>query len=70
MVNLNPMAKGYTQCIVRRQSDLVCTIECVLPVCDKPYYMNNGFQQMWAEIKTLWNYALSTVNNIQTTYNL
>ena len=21
--------------------------------------MNNGFQQMWAEIKHVWNYALS-----------
>ena len=33
------------------------TTERVLPVCDKPYHMNNGFQQMWAEIKNLWNYA-------------
>ena len=33
----------------------------VLPVCDKPYHMNNGFQQMWAEIEIekLRNYALS-----------
>jgi len=43
--------------ILRRQSDLVQTIESVLPVCDKPYHENNGFQQMWAEIKNLWNYA-------------
>jgi len=21
------------------------------PVCDKPYHMNNGFQQLWVEIK-------------------
>jgi len=23
----------------------------MVPVCDKPYYMNNGFQQNWANIK-------------------
>ena len=44
------MDKGY---IVRWQSDLVYTIECVLPVCDKSYHMNNRFQQLWAEIKNL-----------------
>ena len=33
-------------------------IESMLPVCDKPYHMNNGFQQTWAEIENLWNYAL------------
>ena len=36
--------------MVRWQSDLVYTIQSVLRVCDKPYHMNNGFQQMWAEI--------------------
>jgi len=30
----------------------------VLPVCDKPYHMNNGFQQMWVVIQNLWNHAL------------
>jgi len=65
MVNINPMDKGY---IVRWQSDLVYTIECVLPVCDKPNHMNNGFQQMWAEIKHLWNY-MHKVNNFKP-YNL
>jgi len=30
---------------------IVYTIESVLPVCDKPYHTNNGFQQTWAEIK-------------------
>jgi len=40
------------------QSDLVYTIESVLPVCDKPYHMNNGFQQMWADIKNVWNHLL------------
>jgi len=56
MVNFKPIEYGY---IVRWQSDLVytCTIECVLPVCDKPYHMNNGFQQMWTEIKKMWNHA-------------
>ena len=29
-----------------------------LPVCDKPYHVNNGFQQMRAEIKNLWNHVL------------
>jgi len=29
----------------------VCVKMLVLPVYDKPYHMNNGFQQMWAEIK-------------------
>jgi len=48
------MDKGY---IVSLQSDLVYTIENVLPVCDKAYHMNNRFQQMWAEFKKLWNYA-------------
>ena len=33
------------------------TIESILPVCDKPYHMNNRFHQIWAEIKMLWNYA-------------
>ena len=37
-------------------------MESVLPVCDKPYHMNNGFQQMWAEIKNLWNNALYSIN--------
>jgi len=37
---------------------VVYKIESVLPVCDKPYHKNNEFQQMWAEIKQLWNYAL------------
>jgi len=32
---------------------LVYTIECVLHDCDKPYHTNNGFQQMWAEIKNV-----------------
>jgi len=42
--------------------NLTYTIESVLPVCDKHYHMNNGFQQMWAEIKQLWNHAqISTV---------
>ena len=36
----------------------VHTVESERPVCDKPYHMNNGFQQMWAEIgEKLWNYA-------------
>ena len=48
MVNFNPMDYGF---IVRCQSDLVYTIECVL------YHMNNGFQQMWAGINFFWNYA-------------
>jgi len=48
MVNINPMNYGY---IVRWQSNLVYTIETVLPDCDKPYHMNNGFQQMWVRLK-------------------
>ena len=48
MVNFNPMDYGY---IVRWQSDLENTKESILPVCDYLYNMNNGFQQMWAEIK-------------------
>jgi len=55
MVNFNPVDWGY---IVRWQSDLINTIESVLPVCDKPYHMNNGFQQIWAEIKKMWNHTL------------
>jgi len=39
------------------QSGLVYIIKCVFPVCDKPYHMNNGFQQMWAEVNKLWNYS-------------
>jgi len=58
MVNFNPMDLGY---IVRWQSDLVYTIESVLPVCDKPYYMHYGFQQMWAEIKNLWIHAFAWI---------
>ena len=49
------MDYGY---IVRWQSDLVYAIKSVIPVCDKPYHMNNGFQQMWVGIKKLWNYAM------------
>jgi len=52
----NPLDKDY---IVRSQSDLVYTIESVLPVCDKPYHTNNRFQQMWAEINKLRNHALT-----------
>jgi len=54
MVDFNTIDKEY---IVSWQSDLVYTIENVLPVCDKPYHMNNGFKQMLAEIKKLWNHA-------------
>jgi len=43
--------------MVRWQSDLVYTIQSILSVCDQPYHMNNGFQQMWAEIKNLWKHA-------------
>jgi len=49
------MDYGY---IVRFQCDLFYTIERVFSVCDKPYQMNNGFQQMWADTNNLWNYAL------------
>jgi len=35
----------------------VYSIESIIPACDKPYHMNNGFQQMWAVIKKLWNYT-------------
>jgi len=42
--------------------DQVYTIESVLPDCDKPYHMNNGFQQMWAEIKKLRNCPLPIYN--------
>jgi len=35
------------------------TKESVLPVCDQPYHMNNEFQEMWTEIKKLWNHALA-----------
>jgi len=45
--------------------DLVYTIEIVLPVCNKPYHMNNGFQHMWAEIKILWNHALDKVTRCE-----
>jgi len=50
------MDYGY---IVGWQSDLVYTIKSVRPVCDKPYHMNTGFQQMWAEIKKCGNHALT-----------
>jgi len=40
-IALKPMF--YLLNIVRWQSDLVHTIESVLPVCDNPYDMNNGF---------------------------
>jgi len=35
MVNFNPIYKKY---FVRWQSDLVNTIESILPVCHKPYH--------------------------------
>jgi len=60
MVSFNSVDEEY---IVRWQSDLVYTIESVLPVYDKPYQMNNGLQQMGAEMKHLRNYAF-TNNNI------
>jgi len=31
----------------------------MLPVCDKPYHMNNEIQQKCEEFKNLRNYALS-----------
>jgi len=34
-----------------------------------PYHMNNGFQQMWAEIKHLWNYTSRRERHIVTSYN-
>ena len=43
---------------------LVYTIETVLSVCDKPYPMNNWFQQMLAEIV-----HSSTQNNIKKQHN-
>jgi len=54
------MGKGY---IVRWQSDLAYTIEYVLPGCDKPYHINNGFQQMWADIENVWTSALYVSNS-------
>jgi len=51
---------GY---IARWQSDLVNAIKSALPVCDERYHMNNGFQQMWTEIKKLWNYAIAQYRN-------
>ena len=38
-------------------SVVVLSPDCTIEI-DKPYHMNNRFQQMWAEIKNLWNYAL------------
>ena len=58
MAKFNPMDEGY---IVSGQSDLVYSIESVLPVCDKLYHMDNGFQQMWGEIETLWGRALTNL---------
>jgi len=52
------MNSGYIAKCQKGQSDLVYTIVSVLPVCDKPYHMNNGLQQMWADIKYLWNHVL------------
>ena len=49
---------GY---IVMCQAYVENTKECLLPVCYKSYHMNNRFQQMWAEIKNLWNYAFGLV---------
>ena len=44
------MYSGY---IVRWQSDLVNTKESELPVFDKPYHTNNGFQQNGEETKNV-----------------
>ena len=55
MVNLNPMADRF---MVKWQSDLVKTIESMVPVCDKRYHIYNRFRHFWAEIKKLWNYPL------------
>ena len=42
--------------------NLVYTTESVLPVCDKLYLRNNGFQQIWTDIKKMWNHALAARN--------
>jgi len=57
---------------VRSQSNLVYTIERVLPVCDQPYHMNNGFQLMWVEIKNVWNHAFVSliVCNCRSIFNM
>jgi len=54
MVSLNPMADRFMV-----QSDLVKTIESMVPVCDKRYHIYNRFRHFWAEIKKLWNYPLA-----------
>jgi len=61
MVNFYSMDCGY---IVRWLSDLVNTKESILPVCDKPYYTNNGISHKWEELENLRNYALSSTLTI------
>jgi len=34
------------------------TIHCMKHTLVLPNHMNNGFQQMWAEIKNVWNHPL------------
>jgi len=53
MVNFNPMADRF---MVKRQFDLVYTMQSMVPVCDKRYRIYNRFRHFWAEIKKLWNY--------------
>jgi len=55
MVNFNLMDQVM---IVGWQSDLVNTKESVLPVCDKPFYMNKRKVQKGDEIEALRNCAL------------
>jgi len=57
MVNFNLIDKDY---IVRWQFDLENTKENTLPVCDKPYHKIKENLPHLAELKNLWNYALSS----------
>jgi len=56
MVNFNPMADRF---MVKWLSDLILTMESMVPVCDKRYHIYNRFRHFGAEIKKLWNYPFS-----------
>jgi len=67
MVNLNPMADSF---MVKLQSDLVKTIESMVPVCDKRYHIYNRFRHFWAEIRKLWNYPFLPMQLMSTIINV
>jgi len=63
MVNFNPMVLGiYCQVTIWSSIYNRKRISCLW----QTYHINNGFQQMWEEIKKLWNYLFLGTHTVST----